>query len=585
VVADNKASGGSYAIEIEQLAQSQKLKSRAFESEFDSIGSGTLTIEFGAVNTTTGSFDLNASVPSQRIEIDPANNSLRGIQQSINQKNMGVHASIINDGTGYLLILNSEKTGRENSLRISVKDDDGIDTDLTGLSSFAYNPVASETNVQNLEETAAAKDAVFSIDGISITNSQNEIKDSVPGISLTLKKTTDGTAESFSIEKEVEGVKGSIKAFVSSYNELMNTVNTLTGVDPETGQAGPLSGDASIRGIVEQIRRRLSTSFNGINENLSSLSTIGIDSSRDGTLTLDDFKLDKALRDHAGEIAHLFSAAVTTSDPKIRVSSEKIPSVNGSFAITIKQTPTQGTLTGQQAAGFPLTVNEQAGGFSLSVDNIISGTFKIPPRMYATGNELATELQRIINSDSALQKNNVAVRIQYINNAFEISSNSVGSKSLVSVTAIDAALTGLTGLFAGKGTPGTELIGTVNGYEITGTDSKLKLEGELSGIVLDVSGNQTGERGELIVTNGVAAILDDLTNVFLANNGLLDSRVDGYNARIKDVTKQREALVRKLEVSEERYLKQFSNLDAMLGKMRSTSNFLAEKLSPPSKGK
>ena len=62
-------------------------------------------------------------------------------------------------------------------------------------------------------------------------------------------------------------------------------------------------------------------------------------------------------------------------------------------------------------------------------------------------------------------------------------------------------------------------------------------------------------------------------------NKIVDADYDVYNNKIKNIDKQREDLVRKLEVSEERHLKQFSNLDAMLGKMRSTSNFLAEKLS------
>ncbi|MCW8987718.1 MAG: flagellar filament capping protein FliD, partial [Gammaproteobacteria bacterium] len=101
----------------------------------------------------------------------------------------------------------------------------------------------------------------------------------------------------------------------------------------------------------------------------------------------------------------------------------------------------------------------------------------------------------------------------------------------------------------------------------------------LSGVVLDVSGDKTGSRGDITVTNGIASILDELSTSFLESNGLLDARIDGYNSKIKNIDKQRSDLVRKLEVSEQRYLKQFSNLDAMLGKMRSTSNFLAEKLS------
>ncbi|MDH5394705.1 MAG: flagellar hook protein, partial [Gammaproteobacteria bacterium] len=139
VTAENNAIPGSYDIDITQLAQSQKLKSLAFDSEFDPVGSGTINIEFGQVNDISNTFDVNSKMPSQRITIDEENSSLRGIQETINQANIGVYASIINDGSGYRLIINSENSGVENSLRISVSDDDLNNTDQRGLSLLSYN--------------------------------------------------------------------------------------------------------------------------------------------------------------------------------------------------------------------------------------------------------------------------------------------------------------------------------------------------------------------------------------------------------------------------------------------------------------
>jgi len=585
VTAEDKAITGSYKIEISQLAQSQKLKSQPFESEFDTIGSGTISFEFGEMNSTTNLFSVNGKIPTQHIEIDEDNGSLRGIQQTINEANAGVKASIINDGTGYRLILNSEKSGIENSLRISISDDDVNDEDLFGLSLLAYNPV-SITGVEgeltagkNLEEAAVAKNALFSIDGISISSSQNEIKNSIPGITLNLKKVTEDSFESFKVEKETSAIKQSIESFVNSYNELMLSVSSLTGFDSESGQAGPLSGDPAIRGIIDQIRRRLSTSFNGINENLTSLTSIGIDSSRDGSLSLDDFKLDVALEKHANEIAHLFSAAVSTSDAKIRVTSKKTPTTDGVFNITISQTPANGFFSGAQRVNYPANIIDVPEKIKLIIDNVTTGEVKLLPRSYASGKEFATELERLINQDVNLKRQDKSVTVSYINNALKINSNSVGMASTVAVTSISQNLSSFTGLFVGEGKQGNDLMGNVNGYDLVGEGSKLKLEGVLSGVVLDISGKKTGKRGEITVTNGIAAILDELTNGFLASKGLLDARIDGYNSKIKGIEKQRVDLVRKLEVSEQRHLKQFSNLDAMLGKMRSTSNFLAEKLS------
>ncbi len=584
VSANEHAVTGSYDIEISQLAQSQKLKSQAFESEFDVIGTGTINIEFGKINNTTNSFDVNNKVPTQHIEIDEENNSLLGIQQTINQANAGVRVSIINDGTGFRLILNSEKPGVENSLRISVSDDDVNNKDLFGLSVLAYDPATTgpeggTVSGKNLEEASAAKNALFSIDGINISSGQNEIKNSIPGITLNLNKLTEEGIESFKVEKETAGIKQSIQSFVSSYNELMTTVSTLTGFDAESGQAGPLSGDSAIRGITEQIRRRLLTSFNGINENLTALSSIGINSSLDGTLSLDDFKLDTAIEKHAGEIAHLFAAAVSTSDAKIIVTSEKIPVTDGVFDITINQTPTSGSFTGQRLINYPDNILNVPEKITLIIDDVTSGEIKLLPRSYASGKEFSAELERVINQDVSLKSKSKSVSVNYINNTLKITSNSVGLVSDVDVKSISQNLSLLTGLFTGEGAKGLDLKGNVNGYDIVGEGTKLKLEGVLSGVVLDVSGKKTGARGELTVTNGIASILDELTNSFLASKGLLDARIDGYNSKIKSIDKQRGDLVRKLEVSEQRYLKQFSNLDAMLGKMRATSSFLAEKLS------
>ena len=583
VNARDNALTGSYEIEISQLAQSQKLKSQSFSSEFDAIGSGTISIEFGSVNNADNTFAINGKNPTQRITIDDENSSLRGIQQSINEANIGVLASIINDGSGYRLILTSQKSGVENSLRISISDNDDNNQDTNGLSALAYNPVAvagvdGVINGKNLEEAAQAKNALFSIDGISISSSENETNNTIPGITLSLKKTTDGF-ESFKVEKETSSIKQSIESFVASYNELMVNVTSLTGVDSETGQAGPLSGDSAIRGITEQIRRRLTASFSGINENLTALSSIGIDSNIDGSLNLDSYKLERAIEQHADEIAHLFAAAVSTSDTKIQVTSEKIPATDGVFNIFVNQTPTNGVFTGRQLLQYPDNIIDIPEKVVFVVDDVTSGEIKLLPRSFESGSEFAAELQRNINNDVSLKRNDKSVTVDYINNTLKITSNSIGLISDIDIKSISNNLSSLTGLSVGEGSKGQDLLAKVNGYDLKGEGTKIKLEGVLSGVVLDVSGNKTGPRGDITVTNGIASILDELTNSFLADKGLLDTRIDGYNSKIKNIEKQRSDLVRKLEVSEERYLKQFSNLDAMLGKMRSTSNFLAEKLS------
>jgi flagellar hook-associated protein 2 len=77
---------------------------------------------------------------------------------------------------------------------------------------------------------------------------------------------------------------------------------------------------------------------------------------------------------------------------------------------------------------------------------------------------------------------------------------------------------------------------------------------------------------------GVAEQLSKAMQLYLGDRGVLESRTKGLNQRIEDINKQREQLARRLETTEKRLMKQFSSLDATLGKMRSTSNFLSTRL-------
>ena len=77
---------------------------------------------------------------------------------------------------------------------------------------------------------------------------------------------------------------------------------------------------------------------------------------------------------------------------------------------------------------------------------------------------------------------------------------------------------------------------------------------------------------------GVAEQLSKTLDRYIGNQGVLHSRSEGLNRRIEDINQQRDQLARRLETSEKRLMKQFSTLDATLGKMRGTSNFLSSRL-------
>lgn len=77
---------------------------------------------------------------------------------------------------------------------------------------------------------------------------------------------------------------------------------------------------------------------------------------------------------------------------------------------------------------------------------------------------------------------------------------------------------------------------------------------------------------------GFAVRLFDRVENFLDGDGLLATRTDGLNRTIERVNEQRERLGERLESLEARLLRQFSALDALVGQLSSTSDFLSQQL-------
>ncbi|MFH2037512.1 MAG: flagellar filament capping protein FliD [Candidatus Zixiibacteriota bacterium] len=111
VTSNGRITPGSYDLRVTALARNHQIASQGFNSATDSLfGTGTIQLAVGSASTTT-------------IAIDSGNNSLIGIKDAINDANIGISASIINDGSTsnpYRLLLTSNKTGAANNIRQTV---------------------------------------------------------------------------------------------------------------------------------------------------------------------------------------------------------------------------------------------------------------------------------------------------------------------------------------------------------------------------------------------------------------------------------------------------------------------------------
>jgi flagellar hook-associated protein 2 len=290
VTADDDADVSSYSVSVNQLASGQSLAinpSTPYLSSTDVIGTGTLTF-------TT----MNPDKSSVSITIDSSNNTMEGIRDAINDSDFNVNAVIVNDGTGYRLLLSTEDTGVMNALEVTVTDADGNNTDNSGLSQLAFNGSAS-----NMVETVAASDAEITVNGLDIASSTNSFNEFLPGLTLTAKEVT---AESFGVTVAFD--KGSatsaIRGFVDAYNNLKDSMGALTTYNPETGFAGPLNGDGLVRGLESTLFNSIISEYGEEGSAFQSLVNLGISTDAEGKLTIDQDALNTAIDDdYSGFVA------------------------------------------------------------------------------------------------------------------------------------------------------------------------------------------------------------------------------------------------------------------------------------------
>lgn len=297
--AEKTALSGKYSVAVERLASSSKVTTAALDKDFKATEVGSLTVKLGDDDESPVS--VNIAEGASLIEIrDALNEQL---------KDKGITANIINNpSTGQSqLVLSGKETGS------------GKDIIVTGAGGNldALNVDGSQAAVAATDDSSAtagalelAANAVFTIDGLKLESASNTVENVIPDVSFTLKgKTEENKPLTVTVGQDTKGVKDQLKKFVDSYNEFMEVSNKLTAVtkvgDDKAPVVGGLVGDSTVRNLVNSMRNELSNvSGNG---DIRVLADLGITTQKDGTLKIDDKKLDAALETNFDSVGQFFA--------------------------------------------------------------------------------------------------------------------------------------------------------------------------------------------------------------------------------------------------------------------------------------
>jgi flagellar hook-associated protein 2 len=263
---------GSYSIAVSSLARAQVTGTSSTHTDHDSTivaGAGTLTIG-GVAVTLTGNVTLD------------------GLADAINSTpNIGVSASVVQNGANFQLALTGQATGAANGFAIT--------NGLTGGSGVTF----AATNAQD------ASNAEGTVNGIAFSTPSNIIDGVIPQSTLQLSKTA---APSNPIVITITGDRSSIKELVKkvrlAYNEVVSFIDDQQLAAKEKNPAS-IGRDPLVRDLRSQLARVLNTerTVPGV---FTAVSQVGLGFTRTGQLEFNEAAFDAALDRDATGVQNLF---------------------------------------------------------------------------------------------------------------------------------------------------------------------------------------------------------------------------------------------------------------------------------------
>lgn len=238
------------------------------------IGSVTSAASAASERTTSGYADSAATpvgatgsfrlvVGSHNYSFTLSNNTLVGLRDKINSLGAGVNASILTTGTGNYLSVAASATG-QTTLQL-IDDPDNTNTNLLTTANQGTN-------------------AVFSLNGINVSQAGNVVNSIIPGVTFTILGSTQ-TAVTLSLRSDRNRLSAALSDFVSKYNAAHDALAAQSGAS-----AGLLSGDTAVtqlNGILRQL-----TSYRSGSGSVQSLGDLGIEFSSSGWASFNSTTFD-----------------------------------------------------------------------------------------------------------------------------------------------------------------------------------------------------------------------------------------------------------------------------------------------------
>ncbi len=244
-------------------ATTLQLNSVTADDLVSSTGSGTETSlqTYADAESTpvsqNGQVQLVVGSQSYALNVSGSTNTLDGLAQAINSADAGVTATVVGSVGAYALSI----------------------TDSSGATTIQLNDLQNPTDL--ISDKNQGSNAKFEVNGVSVTESTNNITDVIPGISFTLLETTSSSQSvTLSLAPSSSQLASALKSFVNDYNTLVGDVSAQEGQS-----AGALGGNLIINQISEAMQDLVMYFNPASSSSIHSLSDLGVTFNETGQMS------------------------------------------------------------------------------------------------------------------------------------------------------------------------------------------------------------------------------------------------------------------------------------------------------------
>lgn len=542
-----------------------------------------------------------------------ANTTLAGVRDAINAAKADVTASIITDDSGDHLVLESNAAGTANTIKIYASN---------SLSSLAYDP-ANPTS-STVTQIQAPRDATVAVSGsYTVAISQ-------------LAQAQKITSASFASNATFNSGLLAIKTSNGSTAIINPATNTLAGVrDAINASSAGVNATIVSNGAASYLVMTAKDSGAGNSIRVTGTgdySSLTFDPS--GQYTSRSVTPGQTFDATAGELTLNVGGATTS----IALSSASETLIDVRDAINTANAGVTASIT-NDGANDHLVLTPSGAGATSPVSLSGTGDFSIlsgsimgqlqtaqDASLNIDGISITSATNQVTNAISGVTLNLSKVTTAADNMTLDISNDTSGVASAANtfVSAYNALLKTVTDLTQQApspipGQPGTSsplatesavqsimmqlrmaLVGSVQGGNGINTltdigigfqkDGTLALNAAklstattnnfagIANLFMSTNGTNADGTPNTTGTNGVLKNLQRLVNGFLADGGIIDTKVKGLQASLKINTDRQTALQIRLANLQDQYTNQFNALNITLANMTATQNYLTEQL-------